>query len=114
MDREEKIKKLIKERGYTLKDFSNKIDMPYSTLHSILSRGIGNASIDNIIKICNGLKIKVEDLEKNKEKELKLTNDEKEILYLYNQLSENDKIKLKGYIEGLIDSEKENISKKGA
>lgn len=36
--------------------------MPYSTLLSILNKSVGGASLDNIIKICNGLNISIETL----------------------------------------------------
>ncbi len=65
MDRNELIIKLIKEAGYSsVKAFAEKCGMPYTTLHSMLKRGIGNASIDNVILICKNLGITVEQLEK--------------------------------------------------
>ncbi len=66
INREEYIKNLIKKRGLTAKDFAKEIDMPYTTLLSILNRSIGGASVDNVIKICNGLNIKVDDLNLSK------------------------------------------------
>ncbi|MGN0149139.1 MAG: helix-turn-helix domain-containing protein [Clostridia bacterium] len=62
MDREIFLKEKIKERGYNLKDFATKINMPYSTLLSIVNKSVGGAALDNIIKICNGLNISIEDL----------------------------------------------------
>lgn len=65
MDRNELIIKLIKEAGYSsVKAFAEKCGMPYTTLHSMLKRGIGNASIDNVMLICKNLGITVEQLEK--------------------------------------------------
>lgn len=55
MTREQYLREKIEEQG-SLKDFSTKINMPYSTLFSIL-KNVGGASIDNITKICNGLNI---------------------------------------------------------
>lgn len=63
MERTEIIKNLIKDTGLSLKAFSEKADIPYTTLYSILDRGIGNASVDNVIKICKTLGITVEELE---------------------------------------------------
>ena len=37
-------------------------DIPYTTLDSILKRGIGNSSVTNIIKICKALGISVDAL----------------------------------------------------
>lgn len=62
MTREEYLKGLILEQG-TIKEFALKIDMPYSTMLSIL-KNVGGASIDNVIKICKGLNITTDDIEK--------------------------------------------------
>lgn len=61
MTREEYLKQLIIEDSGTLKDFAKKINMPYTTLYSI-SRNVGGASIDNILKICKILGISADDL----------------------------------------------------
>lgn len=60
MNREDFLKQKIKESGYNLKDFAAKIDMPYTTLLSIVNKSVGGAALDNIIKICNGLAINIE------------------------------------------------------
>ena len=39
----------------TLKDYARMINMPYSTLLSMLAGNLGGASLDNVIRICNGL-----------------------------------------------------------
>ena len=62
MTREEYLRGLILDQG-TVKDFALKINMPYSTLLSIL-KNVGGASIDNVIKICKGLNITTDDIEK--------------------------------------------------
>lgn len=59
--REEFLKARIKERG-TMKEFAASIDMPYTTLWSIL-QNVGGAAIDNVIKICHGLGFPVAVLE---------------------------------------------------
>ena len=63
MERTEIIKNLIKDTGLSLKAFSEKADIPYTTLYSILNRGVGNASVNNVIKICKTLGITIEELE---------------------------------------------------
>ena len=60
MTREDYLKEKIKEQG-AKREFAAKIGMPPSTLFSIL-RNVGGASIDNIIKICKGLNIKLDEL----------------------------------------------------
>ncbi len=63
MTREEKIKQIIKDKGFSLKAFAIYADIPYTTLYSMLERGIGKASVDNVIKVCRALNIQLEDLE---------------------------------------------------
>lgn len=62
MNREEFIKQLIISKYGTIKNFSEFINVPYTTIRSILERGIGKAGIDNVIKICKGLEVSPEQL----------------------------------------------------
>lgn len=64
MTRDEFIKFKIKEKGFTLKDYAKFIGMPYSSLLSMLSGNLGGASLENVIKICNGLGISLSCLQK--------------------------------------------------
>ena len=59
---EEKLKSYILERYKSIREFTISIDMSYSTLDSIFKRGIGNSSLTNVIKVCRGLGISVDDL----------------------------------------------------
>ena len=52
---ESKIKELIISRYGSLKKFSEKINMPWTTLDSILKRGIANSNITNVLKITREL-----------------------------------------------------------
>lgn len=54
---EDELKRRIKEKYGSIKNFSNEIELPYTTLDSILKRGIMNASASNILKITNKLGI---------------------------------------------------------
>lgn len=63
MNRELYLKKLIADKGHTVKSFAEEIKMPYSTLRSILNSSVGGAAIDNIIKICKGLGITISELQ---------------------------------------------------
>lgn len=90
MSREQYIKELIAKNGYNIKSFANYIDMPYSTLLSMLNGSIGGAAIDNVIKICKGLNITINDLQEhdNASGELEnqnfvLTEHEKRVISAY-------------------------------
>lgn len=61
--RAEIIDRLISESGFSKKAFAEKIGIPPTTLRSMLSRGVGNASVDNVIKVCKGLGITTDQLE---------------------------------------------------
>lgn len=57
MSRETKLRNLILDRYASLRQFAIVTDIPYSTLMTLLSRDIGGASFDVIIKICKQLNV---------------------------------------------------------
>lgn len=59
---EEDLKEFILSRYKSIRAFSQEINMPYSTLDSMFKRGLGNASITNVIRICDVLGISVDEL----------------------------------------------------
>ncbi|MBR4973637.1 MAG: helix-turn-helix transcriptional regulator [Clostridia bacterium] len=52
------IKTEIKKQYKSVRQFSEKSGIPYSTLSNALSKGIGGTSYDTVIKICNLLNLK--------------------------------------------------------
>ncbi len=62
MNREKYLKNLIEAKYGNVRAFSEHIKLPYTTVRSILSRGLMNTKMRNIIKICNGLGIYLEDV----------------------------------------------------
>ena len=59
---EDSLKELILSRYKSLREFTLKIEMPYSTLDTILKRGVDKANIVNILKICDELNISADKL----------------------------------------------------
>lgn len=57
-----KIKEMIIENYGSLKNFCETIEMPWSTLDSILKRGFSNSNITNVMKITKELNIDTEKL----------------------------------------------------
>ena len=57
MTRELKLRNLILDRYTSLRQFANDADIPYSTLMTLLSRGVGGASFDIVIRICKILEV---------------------------------------------------------
>lgn len=62
MTREEYLKFLIESKYKSVRAFSIQADIPYTTVRTILENGVGNARVDNIIKICSFLGISPEQL----------------------------------------------------
>lgn len=59
---EDSIRELIIEKYGSMRQFSIEIDVPNTTIDSILKRGVYNSNVDNVIKICKGLDISVDKL----------------------------------------------------
>lgn len=59
---EDELKEYILSRYQSLREFTQSADMSYSTVDSVLKRGVGNSSVNTIIKICKVLGISVDAL----------------------------------------------------
>lgn len=70
------VEKMIDEKWPSRRKFAEHVGIPPTTLQSILKRGVGNASIDNVIKICKGLGITVEQLEEMSKKEINVIGED--------------------------------------
>lgn len=64
---EDKLKNLIIDKYGSVRQFSFKINIPYTTVDSILKRGIDNSNVGNVIKICKALDISIDSLLDGKE-----------------------------------------------
>ncbi|MBQ1212930.1 MAG: helix-turn-helix transcriptional regulator [Clostridia bacterium] len=56
-NRELRLRNAILDRYVSLRQFAEAADVPYSTVMTVLSRGIGGASFDTVLKICRTLEI---------------------------------------------------------
>ena len=63
---EERLKELIIDQFGTMKNCAEQIGIPNPTLASILSRGIRNANVLNVLKLCHALGISGDHLTENK------------------------------------------------
>lgn len=63
MSIEDQLKDIILTKYKSIRAFTIAIDIPYSTLDSILKRGISNASIDTILTIFQHLNLDVESIQ---------------------------------------------------
>lgn len=57
MSRELFLRNLILDNYPSLRQFALEADIPYSSLMTILSRGVGGASFDIVMQICKILQI---------------------------------------------------------
>ncbi len=64
---EDKLKNLIIDKFGSVRQFALNIDIPYTTVDSILKRGIDNSNVGNVIKMCKALNISIDSLLDNKE-----------------------------------------------
>lgn len=93
---EEELKELIISRYKSLRQFSIEIEMPYSTIDTMLKRGVGKAGILNVIKICQALAIDTDALADGKIEERKVNDEavtlrEKSLLKKYRSIDMNGK-----------------------
>lgn len=91
---EEELKALVLTSYGSMREFSIVLNMPYSTLDSIFKRGVENASIGNIIKICCVLHISVDELAAGKIVKRQVstaTPNEDELIRLYRSVNESGK-----------------------
>ena len=111
---EKQLKSLILSKYKSIREFSNEISMPYSTLDSIFKRGVSNASITNIIKICRKLDISADKLGVGElqhcvsQSGSDLTLIEQKHIEKYRSLNESGKSKVDDYLR-LVLSDAENI-----
>lgn len=59
---EQELRELIELKYGSVRQMALKVNMPASTINSILNRGILNSNVDNIFKICSALGIRPETL----------------------------------------------------
>lgn len=57
MTREMRLRLLILEHYPSLRQFALAAGVPYSTLLTLLTRGVGGASFDVVLQICNQLNL---------------------------------------------------------
>lgn len=102
MSIEDEIKKMIESKYGNVKNFSIQNDLPYTTVRSILERGVLNAKVENVIKMADGLGVKAEDLFDGESKN--------SITTIYNQLEKPRQTKVYNFAEEqLEEQQKEKV-----
>lgn len=118
---ESELKKMILENYKSLREFAAIISMPYTTLSTILKRGLLNSSVNNIIRICNELSLNTDMLSngllvKRTTLSPEFTEFEYEQIRLFRCLSKEGTEKANSYLIDLcsIEKYKKNTSISGS
>lgn len=91
------IKELCGQRGWTLYRLAKKSDIAYSALNAMVKNN-HVPTINSLIKICKGFDITVVQFFQGMQP---TTDEQSEILNLWNSLDDISKIKAKNYLYGL-------------
>ena len=65
MTRELRLRSRILDQYASLRQFAAAINIPYSSLMTLLSRGLGGASFDTVLEICLALDLDPRELSAN-------------------------------------------------
>lgn len=101
MTNEEVLKKIIEEKYQNVKAFSEKINIPYTTVRSILERGLLNAKVENVIRIADELNMRAEDMLLLSEKE----NLNKDLYFYFEKLTKDSKLKVIDFAKSKLDEQ---------
>lgn len=101
---EQQLRELIKLKYGSVRQMALKIDMPASTINSILNRGILKSNVDNIFKICSALDIRPESLAKGIDFH-KQDENSSDIVAIYNQLDEDRQENVVDYATTLLNEQ---------
>lgn len=94
---EQRLKTIMCERFGSVKEFALAAEIPYTTVDSILKRGVGKANVVNIIKICTTLEIDTDALasgiikERPAQIQVAITMNEHDHIKKYRALDEHGK-----------------------
>ena len=101
---EQQLRELIELKYGSVRQMVLKIDMPASTINSILNRGILKSNVDNIFKICSALDIRPESLAEGIDFHKQAENSS-DIVAIYNQLDEDRQANVVDYATVLLNEQ---------
>lgn len=107
MTAEQYLKNLMEQKSGSVRAFATYAKIPYTTVRSILERGILNAKMQNILTIANALDINPETLSNFNESNDSSTND---ITPIYNQLNSDNKVIIYDEAKRLLDKQNNIIN----
>lgn len=111
MQTEERIKELIIAKYGNVRAFATESGISYTTVRSILERGVMNAKAENVFKMCRMLGISPDTLAdwELEDSPTKTSHDIDEaiknaVMYNGNTLTEEDKRAIRGIVTGYLNS----------
>lgn len=111
MQAEERIKELIIAKYGNVRAFATESGISYTTVRSILERGVMNAKAENVFKMCRMLGISPDTLAdwELEDSPTKTSHDIDEaiknaVMYNGNTLTEEDKRAIRGIVTGYLNS----------
>lgn len=111
---EEKLKKKILDEFKSIRAFTQTANIPYSTIDTMLKKGIQGTGISTMIKVCTILSIDINELCSgeivDKHKKIDLNEDilKEEGIKLYKRLDTEDKAEIRGEMKGMLKADKYN------
>lgn len=87
MNKSEKLKNAILENYKSIREFSKVVNIPNSTIVSAIDNGIGGMAVDKVIKICEALHLDVKTFDKAPISKYDLTNEETNLINVFNKLN---------------------------
>ena len=108
-----RLKKIKKERKLTNEQLSELSGVPFGTLNKILGTETKETNISTVIKLAKALGVSAEELIFGKSTTINnIEKEEQDLLDLYRQLHDDDKIRIVAKMEQMIEDYPEN--KEGA
>lgn len=110
MSVEEQLKQLILSNYKSVRAFTLKTQLPYSTVDNIFKRGIGGTAVTTVVKICDALNITVEGITRghieprngSSSFSSAFTPKQSALLEFFDQLNEEGQTKAVEYVEDIV------------
>lgn len=102
---EKELKEYIEQKYGNIRAFALEIDIPYTTMRSILERGLMNAKAENVFKICKKLNIKPEDLLSDIQYKPNLQNNFHKLENIVGQLEKPRREKVLSYAKSQLEEQ---------
>lgn len=103
---EDKLREMINDRYGSVRQFAIQTNLPYTTVLSILDRGVLNAKTLNVFKMCENLSINIESLKNGK---IRASSDQSDISLIYSQLHPQFQRKVYHFAEKLLNEQNSHI-----